>query len=256
MSPLPNSWSLARRASTSSPNSIEAATTFTLFPRLPIELRTAIWEFAVVVSRIVKIAITENLDLPASFASFRDVSLCCKTRLPSLVHVDHESRTVGFKHYSVALRSHLRSPIYLNFSIDTIFFKSENVFSAFYEKLDPSGDKTKIKMMVIDSDPQRNSMTVASAWRFSHFTALECLVLQFTGIHRYTQAVQTASYSFTSMMRLDVLDYPGAQQRNFKLVLVRELEMRRLAEGSHASLCWDVEGHEVDGYFGVNGFLG
>jgi hypothetical protein len=69
---------------------------FTLFPKLPIELRFKIWEESIPESRVVEVHVSEF-----KFKSKASCTFASTTPVPIILHVNHESRQLGFKRYTL-----------------------------------------------------------------------------------------------------------------------------------------------------------
>jgi len=97
----------------------ELATAFTIFPKLPVELRLKIWKFALPGRRIVDIRCDKQSVL---FEKYRS-----STPIPSILHVCSESRTLASKVYELAFRTTPSSrSIYFNFSADLLVFNCKH----------------------------------------------------------------------------------------------------------------------------------
>jgi len=108
------------------PNELQ---TFTLFPKLPVELRLRIWAFALPGPTVVKI-LTEYFGI-----------INIDYSQPILLEVNHESREVVLKSYTPLFRSLPKKelsgkaglqpipeyPIYFNPSIDTLSFRTNRI---------------------------------------------------------------------------------------------------------------------------------
>jgi hypothetical protein len=96
---------------------MEALNTFTLFPRLPQELRLKIWQ-STIDPRIVHIKWSRLL------------SQCVTPDNPIILQVSRESREEGLKTYrpSFATTSSSTPVVYANFSLDTVSFDWDTVY--------------------------------------------------------------------------------------------------------------------------------
>jgi hypothetical protein len=91
---------------------------FTLFPKLPIELRLLIWEMALPGPRVLKTSLPWDLDAEIRW------NLTPSEKSPAILFSCHESRTVALNHYQPL--SYERLPFGANFqyfdpSIDILF---------------------------------------------------------------------------------------------------------------------------------------
>lgn len=111
--------------------------TFHLFPKLPPELRTRIWEYALPPGRLVRIFYTE-IYYPSGTYSDEDLgqtTFTSNTPAPALLHACAESRIVALRVYKLCLGT-AQSPaaIYLDLSVDTLYFgrfaDKERIFNA------------------------------------------------------------------------------------------------------------------------------
>ncbi|KAE9380141.1 hypothetical protein N431DRAFT_432430 [Stipitochalara longipes BDJ] len=91
--------------------------TFTLFPKLPQELRLKVWQ-STVEPRIVRIKWSQQL------------SQCTTLDNPIILRISHESREEGLKTYRPAFATISASQpvIYANFSLDTVDFDWETAY--------------------------------------------------------------------------------------------------------------------------------
>lgn len=95
-------------------------TTFTLFPRLPSELRLKIWGYILHQPRLIKV-ITNRKHWRDPYASAGWTAPFTPT--PVALHVCSESRSEALKTYELTFGSPFASPrVYIDYSIDTIRF--------------------------------------------------------------------------------------------------------------------------------------
>ncbi len=84
--------------------SLECFSTFTSFPRLPLELRLAIWRFAAFEPRNVEVCTSNYCNRPSA-PTYRDGSprllphFFSTCPIPGLLHANQESREEGLKHF-------------------------------------------------------------------------------------------------------------------------------------------------------------
>jgi hypothetical protein len=99
--------------------------TFTLFPKLPPELRLKICKLALSKSRVIMIRTIyckywTRKGLKAQHPHHcRDKSLAP----PHLLHVNRECREVAVEHYNLAFADYLHNPVYFDFSRDILCFE-------------------------------------------------------------------------------------------------------------------------------------
>lgn len=100
---------------------------FKHFPKLPPELRTRIWKYALPPGRLVRIFYTE-INYPSGTYSNDDLgqtTFTSNTPVPALLHACAESRQAASQVYKLRLGT-AQSPatIYLDLSVDTLYFGS------------------------------------------------------------------------------------------------------------------------------------
>ena len=101
-------------------------TEFTLFPKLPIELRREIWKHVSFEPRIIKL-----FDFRGCFSTRR---VGGQSKIPPLLHASKEARSVGLRHYKLCWeRSPFggksnKSTMYLNFDVDRFRHPFNGVF--------------------------------------------------------------------------------------------------------------------------------
>jgi hypothetical protein len=93
--------------------------TFTLFPKLPPELRLKICKLALPNSRAIMIRKPYCKHKAQHPHHCRDKSLAP----PHLLHVDRECREVALKYYNLAFADYLHNPVYFDFSRDILCFE-------------------------------------------------------------------------------------------------------------------------------------
>jgi hypothetical protein len=95
--------------------------TFTLFPKLPPEIRNQIWHLTANHPRTITIRESN------SFTSDNTVIQGVKhnaTSVPSVLHVNAEARDIGLKYYELCFGSQFRrKPVYFNYAVDGILFR-------------------------------------------------------------------------------------------------------------------------------------
>jgi hypothetical protein len=102
--------------------------TFTLFPKLPPELRLKICKLALPNSRVIMIRKPYcKLKAQHPHHHCRDKSLAP----PHLLHVNRECREVALKYYNLAFADYLHNPVYFDFSRDFLCFEDSIVTCLF-----------------------------------------------------------------------------------------------------------------------------
>jgi hypothetical protein len=99
-------------------------TTFTLFPKLPLELRTIIWNLVEPNPRTIYVDFRDGYAPTAQPPLFT-----CSKRPTSLLNVNKESRAVALKQH---IRAGWYSEIYINLASDTLCFRSVQEFAKFH----------------------------------------------------------------------------------------------------------------------------
>ncbi|PVH84847.1 hypothetical protein DL98DRAFT_528262 [Cadophora sp. DSE1049] len=106
--------------------------TFTQFPKLPTEIRLMVWELVLPGERVVRIEeFTNTGRRHKPCASCRCIgSRAC---VPTLLHVNHETRHLALKSYTVTFKNRLLKPTYFNPNLDILLFASVDAFIKFAE---------------------------------------------------------------------------------------------------------------------------
>jgi hypothetical protein len=95
-----------------------STTKFTLFPKLPSELRLRIWELALQ-PRVIKV-VRGRCDVKNQII---DINAACQpiaAAPPALLHTNHESRFFAQRTYTLAFKNPFREAIYFDFQMDTL----------------------------------------------------------------------------------------------------------------------------------------
>ncbi|CAL3973467.1 unnamed protein product [Diplocarpon coronariae] len=117
---------------------------FTLFPKLPLELRMMVLETAVseLAPRIVSV-----FDPTPKKVAFTTSSPCkpvASYAIPALLHTYSESRRIAKKTYDAVFSTNLRgAPVYFNFSQDILLFDDYQAMMWFFSFIDEVGATTK-----------------------------------------------------------------------------------------------------------------
>ncbi|KAL5323851.1 hypothetical protein ACEPPN_008393 [Leptodophora sp. 'Broadleaf-Isolate-01'] len=101
-------------------DSLTSFDSFTLFPKLPLEHRLAIWEFAIASSRSGVIGYKKDR---TKFNIGRRYTVSAK--VPAITQSCRESRAVGSKIYQLSLQQELENrPVYMNWEDDMLICSS------------------------------------------------------------------------------------------------------------------------------------
>ena len=100
---------------------VPSTTIFTLFPKLPLELRLQIWEFALPQPRVIEAYPhrDDNGQLLDNYASCRAIVVAP----PAILHTNRESRILAQRTYTLAFNGPFREPIYFDFQRDTLLIQ-------------------------------------------------------------------------------------------------------------------------------------
>lgn len=115
----------------SSPSLGNSATrSFTIFPKLPIELRLVIWEFAVPCDRVVTIV---KHGFPPEYF---ETEIVAHARVPAIFGVNQESRSVALKIYSLKINgeNHELCPTLMDPVNDILVLPSFTITPDFFSK--------------------------------------------------------------------------------------------------------------------------
>ncbi|CZT51355.1 uncharacterized protein RSE6_12487 [Rhynchosporium secalis] len=84
---------------------------FSLFTRLPAELRYLIWRFAIPGPRVISIKpAVRNTHGFIIASEVKTAKFKAVTSVPAMLHAAHESRTVALKYYDIAFEEHPKIP--------------------------------------------------------------------------------------------------------------------------------------------------
>jgi hypothetical protein len=123
--PAPDSMTISAVLDTSLEEHLR---TFTLFPKLPTELRLKIWKLSAQQVRVVKwvygisrrTTFINKAGVPQDKYYFKNLST---DALPSILHATRESRGEALRTYTLCLESHFRNPIHFNYERDIFVFE-------------------------------------------------------------------------------------------------------------------------------------
>jgi 2EXR family len=205
------------------------AVDFTLFKKLPPELRLIIWEYAAQERRVISIKHSHN-------RSATNIRHCIATHdaftVPGVLQACQESRMVGLMFFSLRLGAVFHSkPIYLNYKRDILFFQDTMDLVAFYNRAQYEEHhqsraeirevETNLKSIIIGS--HRSSLNfisnrfTARLWRLDYF---------------YAQPPPDDGYSLqwwkTDLLRLQ--NRWKKKTNNGKIPVIQNLKRRALVE--------------------------
>jgi hypothetical protein len=117
---------------------------FTLFPKLPFELRQIIWTLALPKPRTIMVTSREFVTYNERMSPVRNYRAGHNAQtVPCVLHVCAESRSLGLKTYQLAFATQLRGrPVYFNFQSDTLYMKDSFALESFcggYSDFEKSG---------------------------------------------------------------------------------------------------------------------
>jgi hypothetical protein len=127
---------------------IEELRTFTLFPKLPAEIRLVVWKYALAIQRISVIKRNRHWNFSTAIKPF---IITHPSPAPALLHVNRESKCLAEKAYQQpAFNCLINAPRFFNFEVDALhlrFFLS----SLFWCTLVPKvvRDSTKVQHLAI-----------------------------------------------------------------------------------------------------------
>ena len=133
---------------------------FTLFPKLPKELRIKVWQFAAREPRIVEVCQSQDAQY-ITYGTPRDdwdsknsAPFYSPTALPVILHINVESRTIALEHYSISF-PHDSHPaqIYYNPAVDILYFPAWcfRYHIDHFEFVTPPEIKNTIRRIAIDN---------------------------------------------------------------------------------------------------------
>lgn len=150
---------------------------FTLFDKLPVEIRRRIWRHAVPSDRLVKIDRIDRMAeeyVPSFYTNGAPRSAYrVHTSYPGLLGACKESRTIGFEFYKLSFGHRLEHrPIYFDFSRDILYFEEtqalnqfsgtshfeQDVDTGFEMKL--TGDLLKIQRVIVGGRLKRDTIHI------------------------------------------------------------------------------------------------
>ena len=131
----------------------ETLDTFTLFPRLPYELREHIWNYAVQLPRVVPLIKQELLDddfkkyhegpfnygegpYNYGLTGSKTSDWTTITKPPAVLSCCHESRIQALKYYELCFSLQMVTPIYFSPANDSVLFASFNALESFFGRFD------------------------------------------------------------------------------------------------------------------------
>ncbi|KAH8784373.1 hypothetical protein BGZ57DRAFT_925369 [Hyaloscypha finlandica] len=120
---------------------------FTLFPKLPPELRNKIWEFALPGPRKITIETWDCVIVHVKL-QHRHRQQQNKSDIPVTLHVCRDSRAIALKHYSLAFSYRLLRAVYFDFEIDTLHLVDEYALRAFTQSYDGEYEEERAELNV------------------------------------------------------------------------------------------------------------
>jgi hypothetical protein len=113
---------LRRSAESNCPE--KSSPTFTLFPKLPTELRLKIWKYALPGPRAIRV----QRNWPTMSGPIRAVA-----KPPAVLQTNSESRQLAMRFYELSFNSAIKGrPINIDYQVDALYMESWGVFNAFY----------------------------------------------------------------------------------------------------------------------------
>ncbi|PMD29007.1 hypothetical protein L207DRAFT_618243 [Hyaloscypha variabilis F] len=155
-----------------------ALVSFTVFPKLPLELRLMVWRFALPESQFIAIGPGH-----CEYCRKEIIRDSCSEHAPtgpssmsfdlSISHTNHESRQLSLRTHAFCFFSGvLQRPLYFNFCQDVLFFKSESVLEDFQNRMEEAspGDKGIVQQIkrIMVAMPVTNYRLSANTLRFLH----------------------------------------------------------------------------------------
>jgi hypothetical protein len=114
---------LGRSAESNSPEN--SSPTFTLFPKLPTELRLKIWKYALPGPRAIKV----QRGWPTFSHRIRAVA-----KPPAVLQTNSESRQLAMRFYELSFNNAIKGrPISIDYQVDALYMESWDAFKAFYK---------------------------------------------------------------------------------------------------------------------------
>ncbi|KAF4636669.1 hypothetical protein G7Y89_g1408 [Cudoniella acicularis] len=160
-------------------------TTFHAFEKLPLELRTKIWDLGLPDGRVVQMKV--KLVMAKYSRHQRGIYLNSSTPVPGMLHACLESRAIALQHYELGMGSHLsHARTYVDFTKDTIYFGDDNIGQGFTlasllrditEK-----DLSKIRRLAVSQE----------LWNYKPFCNVHVL-LDFSGLKDLTLVMERAN---------------------------------------------------------------
>jgi hypothetical protein len=109
-------------------NGIQHQQTFTIFGKLPIEIRQDIWALARAQNQIVKVQKTYD----GGLFNEENTKTIGTYKVPIIPQVNRDSRLAAMGVYKEALPQQLDKPVWFNFDEDILFFKNCSAINSFF----------------------------------------------------------------------------------------------------------------------------
>lgn len=110
------------------------------FQALPTELRIMIWQLSIaeLEPRVVKIRAVDSSrrhwnSQDEDFRPKWQLEALCNDMIPSLLHVNRESREKLFENYKLVFATRLRHPVYFDFARDFLVFDGDSAYDQFHQ---------------------------------------------------------------------------------------------------------------------------
>ncbi|CZR68965.1 uncharacterized protein PAC_18866 [Phialocephala subalpina] len=207
---------------------------FTLFPKLPLELRIFIWKLAIP-PRVIVVS-TSAAKTPVEYGSFEASTLLCTT--PIISKVVKEARDVFLKQYTLVEAGEYPhtcpqdrlKPFYVEFARDTLFAKDGNALFWFVEATKGS---EHVKRLAFDEHLYVN------LWHHTHgflasYRSLETLFLPRQSPYFYHMPLSTEDFEKDIVRRLKngYIGTPGEPSLDADVRFVEASEMNAISEGA------------------------
>lgn len=122
---LNDSMGRYRSVSVENNSSEKSSPAFTLFPKLPTELRLQIWKYALPGPRVIRVKKNWKMFLPGRIRA--------AAKPPAILQTNSESRQLAMRFYELSFNSAIKGrPIDINYRVDALYMESWDTFKAFY----------------------------------------------------------------------------------------------------------------------------
>ncbi|EKD12725.1 uncharacterized protein L3040_006876 [Drepanopeziza brunnea f. sp. 'multigermtubi'] len=143
---------------------------FTLFPKLPIELRAMIFDLAAMedsAPKVVRIFHSGKENSDESVVSAGKSRAKAFYKIPAVLHVNNESRTRMLKKNELAFSANLGgAPVYFNYSCDILVFETWVALRCFFTPEDENGARASLPATKMPLDKKIKVVGLMNrAWR-------------------------------------------------------------------------------------------